>query len=648
MALVDFSRYNDLPSLEEANAHRQTEGVEDVIGRLREVFIRHGAHNAFTLYLAHRHHQVSEDEAVVKVHGTAHLMSGQDMRDIQAVGNKIVPTTWMGSEMLPMEFAAVPDSEDLPLLDPSFAAEVASALSMAGFDGLFGIDTLEKEDWSELKIGNASVVVPSNGNERADAYIPVAFAFDETSAGFRVHGKCSKQHRHTSKPHDHMQVIRIVAHPIAMHWRDEWPTMPNGEPYDGKDLFNLVHSGRSPFDGTWDVRLLIGEIEEKLKVQILDIPAVDHGSNNYGFHIRCSNGPDMIARLARGDVNMPGFDGFPIHKQAPEAHFETAVYNLLRSEPDIRVTRLLYSRVPVQYAQPGLEIPQDLSGRRLFVFERSEGGKNIWTNLNSDNKLLLLDQLAHIRAALFRYNPPQDFAAEHLLKRVFEFMPDSLSMPVAPTREFWMHVLECKIKATIRDEGDMIGWEDDEGIVGPIALAAKQSLLRAIPHILPQETAAIAGAPDSLYRLVLEHGDFGIHNATIATSGDHGKPLVTSLYDWETGCICPALLSDPLVAAGPVDLIVDENGLPAVTRIPEDATQADHETYAVWSGHYFQQLYHHAPGYETVIQAGRDFRHLWFALRDWRGRDPEAFFGRLGAWAESRMKELGVPQASDT
>lgn len=47
-------------------------------------------------------------------------------------------------------------------------------------------------------------------------------------------------------------------------------------------------------------------------------------------------------------------------------------------------------------------------------------------------------------------------------------------MPVAPNREFWMHVLEEKIKATIGNEGDMIGWPSDKESVGPIAFAAKQ------------------------------------------------------------------------------------------------------------------------------------------------------------------------------
>ena len=67
----------------------------------------------------------------------------------------------------------------------------------------------------------------------------------------------------------------------------------------------------------------------------------------------------------------------------------------------------------------------------------------------------------------------------------------------------------------------MIGWESDNNTVGPIAAAAKQSLLRLIPHIMPTDNDE-----NSLYRLVLEHGDFGIHNMSI-TMDDNGLPLVT-------------------------------------------------------------------------------------------------------------------------
>lgn len=55
-----------------------------------------------------------------------------------------------------------------------------------------------------------------------------------------------------------------------------------------------------------------------------------------------------------------------------------------------------------------------------------------------------------------------------------------------------------------------------------------------------------------------------------------------------------------------------------------------------------QALFDQAPSYKNVIQAGKDARHLWSALRDWRGEDPEAYFGDLGVWAERRMKVPGL------
>lgn len=61
---------------------------------------------------------------------------------------------------------------------------------------------------------------------------------------------------------------------------DDWPTMPDGSDFDGKQLLTLVNTDSSPFR-TWDVRLLIREIEEKLDSQVTDIPAVYKGSNNY-------------------------------------------------------------------------------------------------------------------------------------------------------------------------------------------------------------------------------------------------------------------------------------------------------------------------------------------------------------------------------
>ena len=66
-----------------------------------------------------------------------------------------------------------------------------------------------------------------------------------------------------------------------MGWRDDWPSMPDGGDYDGKRLLTLSRTGRSPFQELWDVNLLIEEIEEYTGTQVIDIPVVNKGSNNY-------------------------------------------------------------------------------------------------------------------------------------------------------------------------------------------------------------------------------------------------------------------------------------------------------------------------------------------------------------------------------
>lgn len=126
----------------------------------------------------------------------------------------------------------------------------------------------------------------------------------------------------------------------------------------------------------------------------------------------------------------------------------------------------------------------------------------------------------------------------------------------------------------------MIGWESDNVTVGPAAAAAKLSLLRLIPHILPPDDKS----EGSIYRLVLEHGDFGIHNMTISVDSNE-TAVITSLYDWETGCITPALLSDPEMAVI-VNLTVDADAGPSASRVKLDSTAAELETYEKWVSRY--------------------------------------------------------------
>ncbi|KAG5332580.1 hypothetical protein C0989_006821 [Termitomyces sp. Mn162] len=192
-ALVNFASYNSLPSVREADIACQAPSINGIIdGPIRDVFIKHADHLSLCLYLQHRHHFVGADEAVVKVKGTAHLMNSQDRKERISFGNKIVPTTWMSEsssgELIPMEFAVVPESTAVPAPTPAFIEDFLTILVANGCIGLFGIDTRAKNGWAEASIGNASVVVPSDKGEAYDKekFIPVAFAFDEKKPNFKA------------------------------------------------------------------------------------------------------------------------------------------------------------------------------------------------------------------------------------------------------------------------------------------------------------------------------------------------------------------------------------------------------------------------------------------------------------------------------
>lgn len=86
---------------------------------------------------------------------------------------------------------------------PAFLSDFLEVLAANGCAGVFGIDTLAETDWSELTIGDASVVVPcktNNEHEANDMLIPVAFEFNDKRPAFKVHGRCKINHRHTSTP----------------------------------------------------------------------------------------------------------------------------------------------------------------------------------------------------------------------------------------------------------------------------------------------------------------------------------------------------------------------------------------------------------------------------------------------------------------
>lgn len=175
-------------------------------------------------------------------------------------------------------------------------------------------------------------------------------------------------------------------------------------------------------------------------------------------------------------------------------------------------------------------------------------------------------------------------------------------MPVAPNREFWMHVLEEKIKATIGNEGDMIGWPSDKESVGPIAFAAKQ---------VPSTSRSIYTASRYTRPFFVS---FGSRTRRLRdTQYNHCEAAKWRTYyhlaiRLETACIWPAVLSDPLVAVCPVDLHVTAAGFPMISRIPSDATEADGRMHERWATHYVKvsdftwQLQYNRSGENNSIQ----------------------------------------------
>ncbi|POS73687.1 hypothetical protein DHEL01_v207918 [Diaporthe helianthi] len=101
--------------------------------------------------------------------------------------------------------------------------------------------------------------------------------------------------------------------------------------------------------------------------------------------------------------------------------------------------------------------------------------------------------------------------------------------------------------------------------VGPRALATKKSLFRFIPLIPPPE-----GEKDELYRLILQHDDFSLHNMMVYVDEQTGDIELTSVYDWETACIVPVILSeiDFLIYNCDFKLVVDDKGEPSVHTRP--------------------------------------------------------------------------------
>lgn len=106
-----------------------------------------------------------------------------------------------------------------------------------------------------------------------------------------------------------------------------------------------------------------------------------------GIHIRLSDGRDVIARMAKADVNMPRYDGWPIDWLHKQLEVEANIYKLLMKFKKIPSPDLLYfRRCEQQYGSRG-EPPKDVIGRQLMIFDMAEGHCGVWRELSNHQKV---------------------------------------------------------------------------------------------------------------------------------------------------------------------------------------------------------------------------------------------------------------------
>ncbi len=240
-------------------------------------------------------------------------------------------------------------------------------------------------------------------------------------------------------------------------------------------------------------------------------------------------------------------------------------------------------------------------------------------------KVHLLSQAAGVPAELFNFDPPSESYPTWHLPRLFEQKPPQPPVPVTPTREYCLSLFEAQIKAIINDK---VTPKSEYTETTKEVVSASAHHLLSLQWLLPTEWHD----NQYLYRLVLDHGDYGGHNMSITTTDD-GLPQIASIYGWEMGYIVPAILSDPRMTP---TVKHGYGAMPAISDVSHGALiegQTAHGT--AWSDHYFGVLFDKSPSYEVAILQGKYARHIWFSLRDWRGDDPAHFFSELACWAIS-------------
>ena len=173
---------------------------------------------------------------------------------------------------------------------------------------------------------------------------------------------------------------------------------------------------------------------------------------------------------------------------------------------------------------------------------------------------------------------PLTLVSTWLLDRIFGSDLDLCPVVIQPTRDFCMALLAAKIECTFRRCLGRFASRHEYNPARARLSAARDLLLRLVPRVLPRTRKGLDEA--MLYRFVLDHGDFGIHNMTIAKDAQD-DPYISSVYDWEAGAIVPALFSEPKMVVT-ADLVVDDDGEPSVSRWGDGDSMLKMAEYVAW------------------------------------------------------------------
>ncbi|KAK3361034.1 hypothetical protein B0T24DRAFT_643385 [Lasiosphaeria ovina] len=404
------------------------------------------------------------------------------------------------------------------------------------------------------------------------------------------------------------------------------------QPFDGKGLFELIRINKAPGPFIWDIEELISEVEKYHGGPVIDIPIVKYGASNFGIYMQLTDSArEVVARLSRSDAE------YSLQQQVSDIHFEAAVNGLLLGS-QVPVSKILYSRLPQPRAR------NSVLGRGLIVFEKNDGDNDtVWGRFDTKQ---LLNCVAEVRANLFKIKLSEQFLASCLTKRLHEIHGvDLTDTPDTLPRQFCMNLFTEKVKAVVK--------------LAPIDSHQKRTimliLLSAIPHILPPDTDG------HLYRLVLEHRDFKMDNLLITRCPEYGEPEVTALFDWEQGCVLPAILSDPSFITPNLS---EKGGSPARLGSWDDldllftGVSSDNTVFTRLYGetgdakrlrlgkYYLDALFRYSPEYADVMATGEDARHFWSELEECLNEDNDGInvgdiLEGLAVWARDRAEYLG-------